>query len=88
MGVVRVRVPLAVPLARHVSRLGPAYGSACLAPPSLLLCPTLCMIADSLVQEAAGEALILPRLSWHGIFPAFPAPFHAPSCPIAVPLAG
>jgi hypothetical protein len=29
------------------------------------------MIADSLVQEAAGEALIIPRLSYHGIFPAF-----------------
>jgi hypothetical protein len=32
------------------------------------------MIADSLVQEAAGEALIIPRLSYHGIFPAVPAP--------------
>jgi hypothetical protein len=56
-------VPLAVPLARHASRLGPAYGSTCLAPPSRSLCPAPCMIADSLVQEAAGEALILPRLS-------------------------
>jgi hypothetical protein len=49
-GVVRVRVPLAVPPSVPLSRLGPAYGSACLAPPSRPLCPAPCMIADSLVQ--------------------------------------
>jgi hypothetical protein len=70
----RVRVPLAVPLARHASRLGPAYESACLSPPSLLLCHAPCMIADSLVQEAIGEALISPRLSWHGVIPRLSRP--------------
>jgi hypothetical protein len=46
------------------------------------------MIADSLVQEAAGEALSIPRLSYHGIFPAFAGLRHAPSRPIPAPIAG
>jgi hypothetical protein len=54
--------------------LASALGPACPALPSCSLCPDPCMIADSLMQEAIGEALILPRLSWHGGIPRLSRP--------------